>query len=31
MSLKQSNEITVKIKGKLEKFYKIIEDKGFKR
>ena len=24
-----SNEITVKIKGKLEDFYKIIEEKGF--
>ncbi len=31
MSLKQSNEITVKIKVILEEFYKIIEDKGFKR
>ena len=29
MSLKESNEITVKIKGKLEDFYKIIEEKGF--
>ena len=28
MSLKESNEITVKIKGKLEDFYKIIEEKG---
>ena len=26
MSLKESNEITVKIKGKLEDFYKIIEE-----
>lgn len=30
MSIKESNEITVKIKGKLENFYKIIEEKGFK-
>lgn len=29
MSLKESNEITVKIKGKLEDFYKIIEEKDF--
>ena len=29
MSLKESNEITVKIKGKLEDFYRIIEEKGF--
>ena len=29
MSLKKSNEITVKIKGKLEDFYKIIKEKGF--
>ena len=30
MSLKESNEITVKIKEKLDKFYQIIEEKGFK-
>lgn len=30
MSVKESNEITVKIKGKLETFYKIVEEKGFK-
>ena len=30
MSLKESNEITVKIKGSLAKFYKIIEEKGFR-
>lgn len=30
MSLKESNEITVKIKIKLDEFYKIIEEKGFK-
>lgn len=30
MSIKESNEITVKIKGKLENFYKILEEKGFK-
>lgn len=29
MSVKESNEITLKIKGKLEDFYKIIEEKGF--
>lgn len=30
MSLKKSNEITVKIKGNLKEFYKIIERKNFK-
>ncbi len=30
MSLKESNEITVKIKGSLANFYKIIEEKGFR-
>lgn len=30
MGLKESNEITVKIKEKLDKFYQIIEKKGFK-
>lgn len=30
MSLKESNEITVKIKCELKKFYKIVEEKGFK-
>lgn len=30
MSLKESNEITVKIKCKLETFYKTVEEKGFK-
>lgn len=30
MSLKQSNEITLKIKGRLNEFYKIAEEKGFK-
>lgn len=30
MSLKKSNEITVKIKGNLKEFYKIIESKNFK-
>ena len=30
MSLKESNEITVKIKCELKDFYKIIEEKGFK-
>ena len=30
MSLKESNEITVKIKGNLKEFYKIIERKNFK-
>ncbi|MBQ2938456.1 MAG: hypothetical protein IJE05_06255 [Clostridia bacterium] len=30
MSLKESNEITVKIKCELNEFYKIIEEKGFK-
>ena len=30
MSLKENNEITVKIKGKLDEFYKIVEEKGFK-
>ena len=30
MSLKESNEITVKIKEKLDEFYKIIEEKWFK-
>lgn len=30
MSLEESNEITVKIKEKLDKFYQIIEEKGFK-
>lgn len=29
MSLKENNEITVKIKGSLNEFYKIIEGKGF--
>ena len=31
MSLKQNNEITVKIKGDIKDFYKIIEQKGFKQ
>ena len=30
MSLKESNEITVKIKCDLNEFYKILEEKGFK-
>lgn len=30
MNLKQNNEITVKIKVKLDEFYKIVEKKGFK-
>lgn len=30
MGLKDSNEITVKIKCELDRFYKIIEEKGFK-
>ena len=30
MSLKESNEITVKIKCELNEFYKIVEGKGFK-
>lgn len=30
MSLKENNEITVKIKGSLNEFYKIIEEKDFK-
>ena len=30
MSLKESNEITVKMKCELNEFYKIIEEKGFK-
>ena len=30
MSLKESNEITVKIKGNLAEFYKIVEEKGFR-
>ena len=30
MSLKNSNEITVKIKCELKDFYKIVEEKGFK-
>ena len=30
MSLKESNEITLKIKCELNEFYKIIEEKGFK-
>ena len=30
MSLKENNEITVKIKGNLNEFYKIIEENGFK-
>ena len=30
MSLKESNEITVKIKCELNEFYKILEGKGFK-
>lgn len=30
MSVKESNEITVKIKGELSKFYEILEQKGFK-
>lgn len=31
MSLKESNEITIKIKCELREFYKIIEEKGFKK
>ena len=30
MSIKQSNEITVKIKCEIEEIYKILEEKGFK-
>lgn len=30
MSLKESNEITVKITCSLEEWYRILEDKGFK-
>ena len=30
MSLKESNEITVKIKCELKDFYEIVEEKGFK-
>lgn len=30
MSLKENNEITIKIKGSLNEFYKIIEEKDFK-
>lgn len=30
MSLKESNEITIKIKCELNEFYKILEEKGFK-
>lgn len=30
MSLKESNEIAVKIKCELETFYKTVEEKGFK-
>lgn len=30
MSLKENNEITIKIKGRLDKFYTAIEEKGFK-
>ena len=30
MSLKESNEITVKMKCELNEFYKIVEEKGFK-
>lgn len=30
MGIKESNEITVKIKVKLDKFYKLVEEKGFK-
>lgn len=30
MKLKESNEITLKIKCELKEFYKIIEEKGFK-
>ena len=30
MNLKENNEITVKIKVKLDEFYKVIEEKGFK-
>lgn len=30
MSLKERNEITVKIKCELETFYKTVEEKGFK-
>lgn len=29
MSLKENNEITVKIKTKIEELYKILEEKGF--
>ena len=30
MSLKQSNEITVKVKGNLDNLYKLLEEKSFK-
>lgn len=30
MSLKDSNEITLKIKCELDEFYNIVEEKGFK-
>lgn len=30
MSIKESNEITLKIKGGVDEFYKVIEKKGFK-
>ena len=31
MSLKESNEITVKIKGNLKEFYRNLEEKGFRK
>ena len=31
MNQKTSNEITIKIKCQLSEFYKIIEEKGFKK
>ena len=31
MSLKESNEITVKIKGNLNEFYRNLEEKGFRK
>ena len=31
MSIKQNNEITVKIKGELSELYKILEEKQFKK
>lgn len=31
MSLKENNEITVRIKGELDDFYTVIEEKGFKK